>query len=93
MQRSTFPFPFVHHQSLPAKAAAKLGKRELSILSGGHIFVISWKWPTNGKWRLINIAGNKDIYELCQQVKENYNYKRKDNKEEVQEEDERKLLN
>jgi len=26
-------------------------------------------------------------------VKENYNYKRKDNKEEVQEEDERKLLN
>ena len=35
------------------------------------------------------LADDEEIYELCQQVKENYNYKRKDNKEEVQEEDER----
>ena len=36
-----------------------------------------------------DVADDEEIYELCQQVKENYNYKRKDNKEEVQEEDER----
>ena len=38
------------------------------------------------------MADDEEIYELCQQVKENYNYKRKDNKEEVQEEDERNVI-
>ena len=49
---------------------------------------ISWAGLDKGLIRL-DIEGN----DFKTKVKENYNYKRKDNKEEVQEEDERKLLN